>query len=670
MATSGSKSVSVTSYNTLKFSWERKSYSIEDNKSTIGWKMELIATSNGKISSSSSKDWSVTVNGTKYSGTNKIGISANSTITLASGSTTIAHNTDGSKTFSYSFSQEFGITFSGSSIGTKSGSGSGTLDTIPRKATISSAPNFNDEESPVIKYSNPAGSAVSALEACIKDSAGEITFADYRSISKTGTSYTFSLTDAERKALRKAITKGNTLSVKYYIRTTIGENKYYSTATKTLTLVNYKPTLSPVIKDTGSGSTALTGDGDNKIIKYFNYMSITTGAAARKEATVKSVKVTCGSKSISKTTGVLENVESATFDISVTDSRGYTTTQTVKKTLINYVKLTCDLSAKATLAADNTTTINFTAKGNFFNGSFGKSNNSLTIQYRYKTSSASSYGSWTTLTPSKSGNTYTATGSLSGLDYQTTYNIQARAIDSISTGGINSSVVNVKSTPVFDWGAEDFKFNVPVNMAGSLYGSNGRAGALNMNNSDITGCNSIYFADESGNATEGIHFYRDGTNTDSLWAKGGNLYFTPNYPAATTNYNITGLFKAITSTYQLTATATAGTGYTVEEVSAYLTGNMLRMYIRVIRSSNATAGDMTNEKVAAVKVTHSGKISGMNNISFSSGTRGAVASFNTTNISTSDTTLEFDIELCATSAAENDWSSYFTVPVKINPDKY
>lgn len=131
MASSGSKSVAVTSWDSLKFSWSKKSQDVANNTTTITWTLQLIATSDGAINSSASKAWSVTVNGTKYSGNNSVGIGNNSTKTLASGTTTIAHNADGSKTFSYSFSQEFSITFN-SWIGTISGSGSGTLDTIPR----------------------------------------------------------------------------------------------------------------------------------------------------------------------------------------------------------------------------------------------------------------------------------------------------------------------------------------------------------------------------------------------------------------------------------------------------------------------------------------------------------------------------------------------------------
>ena len=60
------------------------------------------------------------------------------------------------------------------------------------------------------------------------------------------------------------------------------------------------------------------------------------------------------------------------------------------------------------------------------------------------------------------------------------------------------------------------------------------AGALNMNNSNIYGVNSIYTADASDNSQEGIHFFRDTTHVDSIHAKSGVLYFTPNRPIGST----------------------------------------------------------------------------------------------------------------------------------------
>ena len=117
MATSGSTTVNVVSggYIKLKYSWTAGTQNIASNYTPISWKLELISTGSGaNIQSTASKDYSVTTNGNKKSGTNTIGLSAGATKTLASGTQNIYHNSDGTKSFSYSFSQEIAITFSGS----------------------------------------------------------------------------------------------------------------------------------------------------------------------------------------------------------------------------------------------------------------------------------------------------------------------------------------------------------------------------------------------------------------------------------------------------------------------------------------------------------------------------------------------------------------------------
>ncbi len=132
MAKSGSTAVTVSRWNRLVFSWSTSDQSEANNTSTVTWALSLVAGLHGTIISNQLKDWSVTVNGTKYSGTNMVGIGDDETETLASGSIVIKHAEDGTKSFSYSFTQYFGIIFDDSYIGTLSGSGSGTLDTIPR----------------------------------------------------------------------------------------------------------------------------------------------------------------------------------------------------------------------------------------------------------------------------------------------------------------------------------------------------------------------------------------------------------------------------------------------------------------------------------------------------------------------------------------------------------
>ena len=152
----------VSNQITLRFGWWQDSQSVANNSSVVGWHLQLIA-SGGSISSSASKAWAVTVNGSNYSGSNTVGISNGQTKTLASGSTTIGHNADGTKSFSFSFSQQFDINYSGVGwIGTKSGSGSGTLTTIPRTSSVSST-NANIGENITITINRASSSFTHTL---------------------------------------------------------------------------------------------------------------------------------------------------------------------------------------------------------------------------------------------------------------------------------------------------------------------------------------------------------------------------------------------------------------------------------------------------------------------------------------------------------------------------
>jgi hypothetical protein len=77
-----------------------------------------------------------------------------------------------------------------------------------------------------------------------------------------------------------------------------------------------------------------------------------------------------------------------------------------------------------------------------------------------------------------------------------------------------------------------------------LYKSDSNYG-INLNNSDIIGVNSIYTQDLAEDSSEGIHFYRSSTTWDTLTAKKGVLYFTPN--RALTNTELTPLFSALSN---------------------------------------------------------------------------------------------------------------------------
>ena len=462
MATNGSISVVVTKWDTLIFSWETASQSIADNTSTVSWKLQLKTGKYGRISSSASKDYKIVVNGSVYQGVNYIGIENNQTKTLVSGSTVIAHNNDGKKTFAYSFTQEIDVTFSGTKIYSKSGNGTGTLEDIPRQATITSAPNFNDEENPTIYYSNPAGAIVASLQACISLT-GAADDIEYRDISKTGNSYTFNLTDAERTVLRQATTTANSRTIKFYVRTVLGDNTFYNSVEKTLSIVNAMPLLNPTVRDSNAGTVALTGD-NSKFVRYYSTGYYVIEKSAKKNATIVSVSARCGSQSKTSenlAAGTFPKVDSATFVFSTTDSRGNTETKTLEKTLINYIPLTANVEGSIALSESDSTKakVSFTVSGNYFNGSFGAKNNTLTIKYTLKNGDTTVKTETLTLPSSAfSGSTYTYSYTIpEALDYKNTYVVVVQAIDELAS--VNSTSKSLKAIPIFEWGENDFQIN-------------------------------------------------------------------------------------------------------------------------------------------------------------------------------------------------------------------
>lgn len=382
----------------------------------------------------------------------KITLGTYSEVTLLSGTRTVAHQSDGSKVMSLAYSLD--MASASYTPGPMSGSGTMTLTKIPRGATITSAPNFTDEDDPVVKVSNPAG--VSVQLGIFKDSTHAL--ANYRTIS--GTSYTFRLTQAEREAMRRVDTTKNTAQVRFYVKSTVGGQTFITYLTRTLTIKNPAPTLNPTVEDVNPTTLALTGESGN-LVKYHSQVAVKTGAQAVKGASLVRQSVTCGSHTLTGD-GTLEGVESGTIVVSATDSRGNTTTKTVERKLVAYVHLSCTLGQGTPDASGR---YDLEVAGACYYGSFGEADNTLTVEYRYRAQGTEAWGAWTAVdrtTPM--GFTYVAHATVKGLDYQTAYEFQARATDALEQ--VESEVKVVKASPGFDWGKDDFAFHIPVYIQG------------------------------------------------------------------------------------------------------------------------------------------------------------------------------------------------------------
>ena len=463
--------IKVTNQVTLRFGWWQDSQSIANNSSVVGWHLQLV-TSGGSISSSASKSWNVTVNGSNYSGTCTIGIGTNSTKTLASGSTTIGHNADGTKTFSFSFSLQFDINYSGVGwIGTKSGSGSGTLSTIPRTSSVSST-NANIGENITITINRASSSFTHTLTYSFCNLSGTIA----SKTSSTSVSWTLP-TSFYAQIPNSRSSWGRIICDTYSGSTKIGSSEcrfdvYVKESTN-------KPGISATVVDVNDTTKALTGD-ENKLIKYYSKVKFSITSSPKNNAGTKSININYNGKNFTGGSGnswtdYFSDVVSGSYRCSVTDTRDFTTSVDISKTLINYVKITCAMTVSNPTASGECT---LTISGNYFNGSFGSTNNSLTVQYKQNG------GNWTNATATLNGNTYTATVKLTGLDYTQTYTFQAKATDKLANA--TTAEKRVKSTPIFDWGSDNFHFHVPVYI-------NGENKAVEMG----TGPNDIYIHNSS-----------------------------------------------------------------------------------------------------------------------------------------------------------------------------
>lgn len=356
------------------------------------------------------------INGNWVGSTTSIG--KNSNVWLGYRTDRYYHNSDGTGSASYSasISCPWGI-------GTASVSGTITLPTIPRASSVT-ATSAEIESATSININRASSGFTHTLRYKFGSLTGTIA-------TGVATSYGWTLPTSFYEQIPNAKTGTCTIYCDTYTGSTLLGTKSTTFTVKTNEEL-CKPEVNVIVEDINDKSVALTGSTDS-IVKYISNALITTTSTPRNSATIKSTSVVCGDgKSGTGESVTLNNVESAKFTVTVTDSRGYSTVINSQKTLINYVNLTIN----PTFVRPEPTTgeVKLTYNGNYFNGSFGSTNNSLTVQYRYKESGTDTWSSYKTLTSTISGNTYSNTVSLgTEFDYKKAYNFEIQAIDKLQT---------------------------------------------------------------------------------------------------------------------------------------------------------------------------------------------------------------------------------------------
>lgn len=329
-------------------------------------------------------------------------------------------------------------------------------------ALLTNAPtSFTDEGNPTIQYTNLKGSDTARIDIAIRavETNEYLVNPQYLPTDRTLGTYTFSFTETERERFYAYLSHATSGPVRFELRSEYNGKTNISTADATLNLVGYSPVLNPTIIDSNEVTTALTGD-NTKFIKYHSTADFAVNAIGRKGASVISHYSTHNGAVYRGATGRVNNVETTEFTLSATDTRGITSKQILNINMIDYIKLTCNITADLPTNED---TIKMTVSGNFWNGNFGAADNTVQIQYRYKRNTSETYSNWATAVGNaapESGNTYNRTFDISVPNHVDRYTVQARVIDKLST--VESKTVTVQSFPIFDWSDQDFNFNVPV----------------------------------------------------------------------------------------------------------------------------------------------------------------------------------------------------------------
>ena len=310
MASSGSFSGSIVSgHYKLRVDWSQ-SKNVSANTSTITCKMYLV---NDWSLSIGSRSNTCTINGTAVAYSSSA-ISTTGTHSLGTASSTVSHNSDGTKSITIKAVFNIRATISGTYYESITASATVTLDSIPRASSVS-ATSVNLGTAATITISRASSSFTHTLTYKFGSASGTI-------VSKTtATSVSWTPPLSLASQIPNAATGTCTITCTTYSGTTSIGSK---TCTHTLTVpTSIKPTIGSLTAERIDGDVP-TSWGIYVQTKSKVKLTI-NGAAGSYGSSIKSYSISGGGftgAASTLTTGFLNNYGNITFTATVTDSRG------------------------------------------------------------------------------------------------------------------------------------------------------------------------------------------------------------------------------------------------------------------------------------------------------------------------------------------------------------
>lgn len=420
MALSGTIQKTFSGGYTLKTEWSA-TQSVSDNYSTVTCKHYLVCNSGYDLYIGSRSNSCIVGGSTKAFTSDAISTGGNSTISLGTTTHTINHNADGTASVGISTTFSVKATISGSYVESVTANGTATLNTIPRKSSVT-CNSFYIGDSTTINISR----ASSSFTHTVKYNYGTLSGTIATKTKETSIGWTAPAADFYGQIPNGKIGYGSVTCETYSGNTLIGTSTAnFNAYAKESDCI---PTVSATIVDTNANTIALTGDS-TKLIKYLSKPKVTITATAKNSASIKSRKMTWGDGQTSTSTEATFNngVTSSNVTVSATDSRtapdgrGYSKAVTYDLTnkWIEYVKLAFS-SITLSRPESTSSTARIKVNGNYFNGSFGAAANEVTLKYRYK-EEGGTYNDYVTVEYSKTNDTFDYSATLEGIDYRKQY---------------------------------------------------------------------------------------------------------------------------------------------------------------------------------------------------------------------------------------------------------
>lgn len=432
----------------LKLVLTENSTSVTANTSSVSYSFSITRGSTG-FYASQPFSWNITIGGQTIAISGfrfQISTSDPAEQLIKSGTVTVAHNSDGKKTLSFSVStpDASGIspTYGPAAM---SMTGEWALTTIPRASTVT-AGDANIGSVTTIKISRASSAFTHTLTYAFGSLSGTIA-------TKTGdTTLSWTVPTSFYAQIPKAKSGKCTITCQTFSGSTLIGT---TTASFQAQVPGASaPAVTGTVADTNTVTKSLTGNSQ-VMVRYFSNALCTISAQGKNSATITEKKI--GETVVTGTTRTISGIEVNGVTFSATDSRGFTTRVSKTFSLVPYVKLTANGTVKRDTPTGSTGKL--TLQGNYFNASFGAQSNTLTVQYRLQPEDEA-YGDWKMVTVTLDGNTYRAAVSLTELDYRKAYGVQVQATDKLMT--TTADLTLLPGTPVFDWGKNDFRFHVPV----------------------------------------------------------------------------------------------------------------------------------------------------------------------------------------------------------------